>query len=56
VIDLLGKLDALKNEGEGISHDVIGTFESDNPMHEMTQVYQNLKDKAKVHLLLRVDI
>ena len=46
----------LKNEGETKSHDVIKTFESDNPMHEMTQIHQKLKDKTKVRPLILLDI
>lgn len=56
MLDLLATLDTLKNESETISHEMINTFESDNAMHEMTQIYQKLKDKTQVLLLAQLDL
>lgn len=51
IIDLLANLDVLKSDSDATSHEMIKTFESDNAMHEMTKIYQKLKDKTQVLLL-----
>lgn len=53
---MLGNLDALKSSSDTTSHDMIKTFESDNAMHEMTQIHQKIKDKAQVFPVTHLDL